>query len=80
MVAGKKWGGDRKTLVKLYSAIYRTKIDNGCQTYNSASAGRLKKLDNIHRKDIRIYTGAFRTSQVESLHIEANDPFPETWN
>ena len=37
-------------------------MDYGCQLYNTASAGRLKKLDSIHRKGIRIYTGAFRTS------------------
>ena len=46
----------------------------GCQIYNTASAGRLKKLESIHREGIRIYTGAFRTSTVESLHVEANDP------
>ena len=43
VVAGKKWGGDRKTLKKLYSEICRTKIDYGCQIYNTASAGRTKK-------------------------------------
>ena len=42
--------------------------------YNTASAGRIKKLDSIHREGIRIYTGAFRTSPVEALHVEANDP------
>ena len=49
-------------------------MDYGCQLYNSASAGRLKKLDSIHREGIRIYTGAFKTSPVEALHVEANDP------
>ena len=34
--------------IKLYSALCRTKIDYGCQIYNTASAGRLKKLDNTH--------------------------------
>ena len=34
----------------------------------------LKKLDSIHREGIRIYTGAFKTSSMESLHIEANEP------
>ena len=33
----------------------------------------IKKLDIIHRKGIRIYTGAFRTSPVESLHVKAFD-------
>ena len=49
-------------------------MDYGCQLYNTASAGRIKKLDSIHREGIRIYTGAFRTSPVETLHAEANDP------
>ena len=40
--------------------------------------GRLKKLDSIHRGDIRKYTGAFKTSPVGSLHVEANYPPPGT--
>ena len=34
----------------------------------------LKKLDNIYREGLRIYTGAFRTSPVQVLHVEANNP------
>ena len=41
-----------------------------CQLYNTASAGRLKKLDSIPSEGIRIYTGAFRTSPVEALNVE----------
>ena len=48
------------------------KIDYGCQLHNTASAGRLKKLDGIHREGIRIFTRAFRTSPVKALHVEAN--------
>ena len=33
-----------------------------------------KKLDSIHRESIRIFTGAFTMSPVESLHVEAYDP------
>ena len=66
-----------KNTKKLYSTIFRTKIDYGCQLYNTASAERLKKLDSIHREGVRIYTGAFRTSPVESLHVEANY---SSWN
>ena len=32
------------------------------QKYRLWLPRRLKKLDNIHREGIRIYTGAFRTS------------------
>ena len=44
---------------KLYRAICRTKMDYGCQLYNTASAGRLKKTDSINREGIRIY-GCFQ--------------------
>ena len=77
MVAGNNWGGDQKILKKPYSSICRTKLDYGCQIYRIASVGRLKKLGNMHREGIIIYTGAFKTSPVESLHIKANDPL---WN
>ena len=49
-------------------------MDYSCQLYNTASAERLIKLDNIHREGIIIYTGAFRTSPVEALNVEANNP------
>ena len=56
-------------------------IGQRCQLYNTASAGRLNKLDSIHREGIEIYTGAFRTFPVESLHVDANDLPPGTnWN
>ena len=35
---------------------------------------RSKKLNSIHSEGIRIYTGAFRTSSVEALLVEANVP------
>ena len=69
-----KWGGDWKILKKTVQCKCRTKIDYGCQIYNTASVERLKKLDGIHREGIRIYTEAVRISPVESLYVEANDP------
>ena len=48
-------------------------MDYGCQLYNTLSARRLKKLDSIHRKGIRIYTGPFGTSSVEALELRRNE-------
>ena len=53
--------------------MYRIKMAYGCQLYNTASAGILKKLNSIHKECIRIYTSAFKTSIVE-----ANDLPPGT--
>ena len=72
-MAGKKWGGDKKTLKNCIVQYVEQNLDYGCQIYNTASAGRLKKLNSIHREDIRIYKRAFWTSPVESLHLEAKD-------
>ena len=48
-------------------------MNYGCQQNNTASTGRLKELDSIHREGIRIFTGAFRTSPIETLHAKANN-------
>ena len=37
VVAHLKWGGDRDTLLMLYRAIVRSKLDYGCIVYGSAS-------------------------------------------
>ena len=68
------WGADRKVLLRLYRALVRSKLDYGCQVYGSARPSYLKELDTIHNQGLRISLGAFRTTPVESLYVEANEP------
>ena len=42
------WGADHKTLLCLYQALVRSKLDYGCIVYGAASNNILKKLDPIH--------------------------------
>ena len=77
IVASKKWERDRRTLKRLYSAVYRSKMVYDCQLYSTASAWRLKKLNSIHRNGIKICRGTFRISPVNSLHAEACNPTME---
>ena len=42
-----KWGGDRDTLLMLYRAIVRSKLDYGCIVYGTASNTDLRQLDSI---------------------------------
>ena len=74
MVSRQAWGADRTVLLRLYRALVRSKIDYGCQAYGSASNTNLKLLDPIHHQALRIALGAFRTSPVESLYVEAHEP------
>ena len=44
------------------------------QLYGSARKSYLKCLDTIHHHGLRLALGAFRTSPVESLYAELNEP------
>ena len=68
------WGADRATLLRIYRAIIRSQLDYGCQLYVSATHTSLKMLDPIHHQGLRLATGAFRTSPMESLYAETGEP------
>ena len=68
------WGADRSVLLRLYRAVIRSKLDYGCVVYGSARKSYLEKLDTIHHQGLRICLGAFRTSPVKSLYVEAGEP------
>jgi len=67
------WGADRVVLLRLYRALVRSKLDYGSIVYGSARESYIKVLDPIHHQGLRIATGAFRTSPVESLYVEADE-------
>ena len=71
VVAHTKWGADCQTLLKLYRALVRSQLDYGNFIYRSARKSYIKKLDPIHLEGLRLVLGAFKTSPVESLYIEA---------
>ena len=69
-----EWGADRTTLLKLYRSLVRSKLDYGCIIYGSASKKALAKLDPVYNQGPRLSLGAFRSSPVESLYVEAHEP------
>ena len=74
VVASTDWGADRTVLLRLYRALVRSKLDYGCVVYGSTSPSYIKMLDTIHHQGLRLALGAFRTSPVQSLYVEANEP------
>ena len=74
IVANSDWGADRKTLLTLYRALVRSKLDYGLIVYGSARPSYLKMLDSVHHSALRICLGSLRTSPIESLYIEADEP------
>ena len=69
-----EWGADRTTLLKLYRSLVRSKLDYGCIVYGSPSKTELAKLDPVHNQGLRLSLGAFSSSPVESLYVEAHEP------
>ena len=69
-----EWGADRTTLLKLNRSLIRSKLDYGCIVYGSASKTAFAKLDPAHNQGLRLSLGAFCSSPVESLYVEAHEP------
>ncbi|GBM47586.1 hypothetical protein AVEN_77026-1, partial [Araneus ventricosus] len=70
VLSNTSWGTDRTSLLRVYQAVILSRIDYGSVVYGSASASALRKLDPIHHSALRICTGAFRTSPVQSLYAD----------
>ena len=73
VVSNQEWGADKSVLLKLYRSLVRSKLDYGCIIYGSARPSYLKMLNTIHHQGLRLALGAFRTSPVESLYVEAGE-------
>ena len=73
-VSSTDWGADSTVLLNLYRSLIRSKLDYGCIVYGSARPSYIKLLDTVHHQGLRLSLGAFRTSPVESLYVEANEP------
>jgi len=73
-ITSSSWGADSTTIMNLYRAIIRSKIDYGSVVYASASPTALSNLDTVANEAMRIATGAFRTTPISSLQILTNEP------
>ena len=65
--------GRKQTLLMLYQAIVRSKLDYGCIVYGTVSNTNLRQLDSIHNSGSRLALGAFCTSPVSSLYTKVNE-------
>ncbi|GBN87806.1 hypothetical protein AVEN_145796-1, partial [Araneus ventricosus] len=74
VLSNTSWGASRTSLLHVYRATILSKIDYGCVIYGSARQSVLKSLDPTHHSALRLCSGAFRTSPVESLYVECCEP------
>ena len=48
VVSSYDWGADKKTLLKLYNSLCKSKLDYACEVYSSACKTKLYELDVVH--------------------------------
>lgn len=73
ILSGSSWGSDSTCIKNTYKALIRQKIDYGSIIYDSASSNILKTLESIHNTSLRLSLGAFRTSPINSILVEAEE-------
>ncbi len=73
-ITGTKWGADRKSLLMLYKALIRSRVDYGSIVYGSASESVLKGLDVVQNACLRVCLGALRCTRTERLEVESQVP------
>jgi len=73
IVSRLRWGAEKETLLRLYRSLIRPKLDYGCHVYASAKPDVLQRLNPIHNTALRLCTGAFRSSPIASLYVEAGE-------
>ena len=73
-LSGPSWGADQEVLMRTYRMVIRSKIDYGCVVYGSAYETLLKSLDTVANEAMRIATGAFKSTPIESLQVLVQEP------
>ncbi|OXU16378.1 hypothetical protein TSAR_008960, partial [Trichomalopsis sarcophagae] len=71
-LSARNWGASLQILVNTFKAIIQSKIDYGSIVYGTAKNYITKTLDPILNSCLRISSGAFRTSPINSLIVESN--------
>ena len=67
------WGADREVLLRLFRSPLRARLDYGAIVYGSARPSYLERLKPVQNQALRLCLGAFRTSPISSIHVEAHE-------
>ena len=62
----------KKTLMILYRALIRVKLDYGAIVYNSATKSTIDTLNSVPNEALRTATGSFKSTPIKTLYTLAN--------
>lgn len=67
------WGADPKILLSLYKSLVRSHFEYGFLCFAS-NHKLLDKIEKLQNNNLRLITGAFRTTPINSMEVECNLP------
>ena len=70
---GQTWGMSNNTLLTVYKALIRSKLDYASFVYMEACHSNLKRLDSIQYKALSIALGAAKGTSLASILAETNE-------
>ena len=73
VVASTDWVASCEVFLQFYRTLVRSKLDYGSIVYGSATPSYLKELNTGPSQGLRICLGAYWTSPINSLLVEANE-------
>jgi ribonuclease HI len=76
-LSGSEKGLSFKAIRQLYIACITTISDYGVQIWWKGQKGLLEKFQKLQNKALKVILGAFKTSPIEAMEIEAAVPPPE---
>ena len=68
------WGGDRVTLLRVYTSLIRSVLEYNSFILTYLATSNQRKLDTVQNSALRLISGAFSTSPVAALHADINIP------
>ena len=74
MLSSHSFGSDRTLLLKIHQCIVLPILDYGSILYATAIKNIVDSLNSVHHSGVRISTGAFKTSRITSLLVDAGLP------
>ncbi|KAH9638602.1 hypothetical protein HF086_003847 [Spodoptera exigua] len=67
------WGADPKILLILYKSLIRSHFEYGFLCF-AADSRLVDKLEKIQNKSMRLITGGFKSTPINSMQVECNLP------
>ena len=72
-ISGQTWGADKTTMLMIYRAFIRPRLDYGSIAYNSATDGLKKRLEAIQMSALRISCGAMKGTSNAAIQVECGE-------